>query len=318
MNTQTLFVSALLAVFLSACGSSGGSGPNVGHPPAPPAETLPDTPSKPEAPAKPEAQPKPEAEPKPEAQPIPPLSQQDLDLNTFQKLSVRIKGGIESNHLTHLVLDAEGKNIQLKILHPDANFVGQPLIETLRGHNGRLIGYYGHAAVSREIRNEYNNQPEGAALHLLYLQDADNALLKRPEGLADLHYRGTMYYHYPRVSNEMLEAPVTAVYHGGNKTLAMQIDGSGRDGVQIWHLGPLSSLAPRGSKELAVPVRDDGSVGGWLWLDTQGGPDARLKRDAQFTGGLYGEHGEVLTGQAQGVSGEIWEGVIGATAAKPE
>lgn len=320
MKTPALLSITLLAALLSACGSSGGSGPNVGQMPAPPAK--PQTEAQPEAqPKQPEAQPKqPEAQPKqPEAQPKPEAPTPPADQAVFERLNVRTpREGLGYADLVKLVLQAGGKNIELQLLQPDnTHFIGQPVVETLRGRDGSLIGYYGHARVSQILRTPHSNEEE-STLHAILAQDADASRLKRPEGMARIRYTGSMYYAYNDDRNP-LKAHVSATYDGANKTLAMRIDGSGNggSGVHTWHLGEHSNTAPKGSQNLSVKVGDGGQVGGILWLDTTGGANARLQNNGHFDGGFYGDHGEVLTGKAQNDRGEAWQGVIGATAAQP-
>ncbi|WGE31622.1 hypothetical protein NYR60_07085 [Actinobacillus genomosp. 2] len=170
----------------------------------------------------------------------------------------------------------------------------------LKDSQGKLLGYYGHARlnqVHQSIRNEdrYVSKEEHNLPFQSYpLLAMDEGMKKLPDTTGSLSYKGKMIYSYDKGGdNAKFDAIVNATYNGSNKMLSMKIDGdkdTSYNNVPQWTF--------RGQ------VNSDGSVAGHLINDK--------KHDANFSGGIYGSNGDVLSGSVSQREG-LWKGVIGAT-----
>ncbi|WP_289623085.1 hypothetical protein [Neisseria montereyensis] len=330
------------ALTLSACGSGGGNGPSVMPPPVqqeqqpqqppaqpeaevpqvpapqPPVDPQPEQPQQPkpeempQPPAQPEAEvpqapaPQPPVAPKPEDVPQQPDTRVKADQEILEKLGIYSphEGGALLDTPFKLMINDGSQKVELQVLAPHSP-VGQSKLETLRDSDGRLIGYYGHARYSKQINQDFDEKD--AEIRSYFLQNADDSMKQRPEGMGDITYQGKMIYRYDNNPNDADEAVVRATYHGRDKTLDMRITTKEQD---IWTLH--NDRSPRSITPASVG--EDGSVSGYLAFT--GNQDSRPIANGQFSGGLYGKNGSVLTGRASFENKENgWKGVVGATAA---
>ncbi|MDO5357511.1 MAG: hypothetical protein Q4E77_08455 [Conchiformibius sp.] len=238
------------------------------------------------------------------------------DRDTFSRLALYgVGGGVTATDTLKLVLPENGQSIQLTLLKPDDQFVGQPFIQTLRDADKQLVGYIGHANVNQISTNDYGEKQ--SKLHSYYLQHADSARAARPAVQGDIRYNGTMHFRYTDSGNllENHTATVDATYHGSDKTLSMELI-SDRHSANRWYLNDQIQKYQNGkARSERVPVGENGSVSGYLFYD-ENGTKEKIVYNGTFNGGFYGKNGSVLTGSAVNESGhgDKWEGVIGATA----
>lgn len=309
-RTAAIMLSALLTV--TACGGSGGSNnrpnPNASATTPPTASQNQNDTAKPSAPsgtstATPSAADQAQNTPR-------------TDRDTFSRLALYgVGGGVTATDTLKLVLPENGQSIQLTLLKPDDQFVGQPFIQTLRDADKQLVGYIGHAHVNQVSSNDYGEKQ--SKLHSYYLQHSDSAQAARPVAQGDIRYNGTMHFRYTDSGNllENQTATVDATYHGSDKTLSMELI-SDRHSANRWYLNDQIQKYQNGKvRSERVPVGENGSVSGYLFYD-ENGTKEKTVYNGTFNGGFYGKNGSVLTGSAVNESGhgDKWEGVIGATA----
>ena len=328
---------SLLAIcLLAACGGGGGGSPSTAPTPTPQTHTTPapqnpaaeqpqhnaptqpePTPPthQPEEPAAPDVQP--DAAPKPPsaetdtpAQPAPDVSAEvpklSADEQTFQYLSLdslSTKDGIQGHSLMKLVLEDQGRTVEVALLDNQNSFFKKD-IQTLRDSKGNLVGYYGFAAVHQPLKNGYGEY-DGSSQHYFFLQSADETKLKRPDSFGDIQYRGNMLYHYTDHPTDLMKADVQATYHGKDNTLSMMMHDD-RGGEWSLHQERHYKSSPR------VAVDERGTVGGHLFYAGQQGGNPIF--NGTFSGGFYGENGSVLTGKAEHSGSNAWQGVVGAVA----
>lgn len=337
----TLALTVISACLLAACGGGGGKAPSAAPTPTPQAEapkteqTAPQvkqqaetpktaTPAEPPKAEQPQTTvpeptqppvnnppadtpkvPAPQAE-APEVAPQPPAPPAPLetDRDVFQRLSLENRHGVVDASVLRMVLPENGRNIDVALVQAKDSFLGKQ-IDTLRDSTGKLIGYYGYAALNLPQKNDYDGSYDSAQTEYHHLQHADSSLMQRPVSDGEISYRGNMYYHYTSHPAEFLQADVSATYHGRDKTMSMMMhDQSGG----MWTLH--QDRSPRSSERVAVDER--GSVGGHLFFHAQNG--GRPMLNGHFSGGFYGANGSVLTGRAAHEGSNAWHGVVGATA----
>lgn len=241
----------------------------------------------------------PEVAPQPPAPPAP----VETDRDVFQRLSLENRYGVVDASVLRMVLPDNG-HIDVELVQAKDSFLGKQ-IDTLRDSNGKLIGYYGYAALNLPQKNDYDGSYDSAQSEYHHLQHADSSLMRRPVADSDINYRGHMYYNYASHPADFLQADVSATYHGRDKTMSMMMhDQSGG----MWTLH--QDRSPRSSERVAVDER--GSVGGHLFFHAQSG--GRPTINGHFNGGFYGTNGSVLTGRAAHEGSNAWQGVVGATA----
>lgn len=251
---------------------------------------------------------------KSETSPVMPPSTEDdavaTDKKTFQKLSLNGINGLTGENIVKLVLQ-NGKEINLTLLDGDNNsFIGVPVVKTLRDSEGKLVGYTASATINKTKKNDFG-EIDTIGVDTLYLQDAAVDMKKRPEGLDDIRYSGTMLYTYKQEINQPLRAQVSAVYHGMDKKVSMELISEQKPSNR-WYLYDGSNKYLSKNK---VDVESDGGFSGYLMFDENGTHERKqLKLEGHFNGGFYGTNGSVLTGKASGDRAkEPWEGVLGAT-----
>lgn len=332
----TLALTAMSALLLAACGSGGGKTPHTNPTPTPQAETPKTEPAAPkvnqqaETPKTPPTQAEPPAStPKPSQPPVnnPPVDHPDAptpqpetpqiapqpptpptpvdtDRNVFQRLSLENRHGVVDASVLRMVLPENSRHIDVELVQTKDSFLGKQ-IDTLRDSSGKLIGYYGYAALSLPQKNDYDGSYDSAQTEYHHLQHADSSLMQRPVTDGDIRYRGHMHYHYTSHPADFLQADVSATYHGRDKTMSMMMhDQSGG----MWTLH--QDRSARSSERITVEER--GSVGGHLFFHAQNG--GRPMLNGHFSGGFYGTNGSVLTGRASHEGSNAWQGVVGATA----
>ncbi|MDO1510072.1 MULTISPECIES: hypothetical protein [unclassified Neisseria] len=238
---------------------------------------------------------------KPQQPPVPRL----VDKDVFDRLRLYDKNGTVYD-LIKLIFNENNKKVELSVLQPHS-FAGTPKMETLRDNAGTLVGYYGYARVSEQKKDI--NKENYNSLSYFYLQDVDQSMQQRPVGMGDIKYSGKMLYQYNADSRQQ-EADVSAIYHVGEKKMSMNIhDNFGG----LWTLREMKTVRSNDR----VGVREDGSVGGYLFFHNNEGE--KPKFNGNFNGGFYGKDGSVLTGRASFEDKKGgWEGVIGATAKKAD
>lgn len=328
MTQSTRFPHALaltaMCALLAACGSGGGNAPSAAPTPTPqteapqteqatpqvnpqtetPATPTPSTPAEPPKATQPQTEsPKPSQPPVEKPQPEAPAPV-ETDRDVFQRLSLENRHGVVDASVLRMVLPENGRNIDVALVQAKDSFLGKQ-IDTLRDSTGKLIGYYGYAALNLPQKNDYDGSYDSAQTEYHHLQHADSSLMQRPISDGEISYRGNMYYHYTSHPAEFLQADVSATYHGRDKTMSMMMhDQSGG----MWTLH--QDRSPRSSERVAVDER--GSVGGHLFFHAQNG--GRPMLNGHFSGGFYGANGSVLTGRAAHEGSNAWHGVVGATA----
>ncbi|MDY2947132.1 MAG: hypothetical protein SOS93_04770 [Mannheimia varigena] len=123
-------------------------------------------------------------------------------------------------------------------------------IEILTDHEGRLLGYFGYAMLSKEIQSL--NHPdekdaEYANLPLLKMDESQRTLPSQ-----DMEYFGKFYYHYTQKPVESLEGSVSARYNHSDKKIGINITGQNRE---FWEVK--DSL-----NNHTVNVQNDGTIFG--------------------------------------------------------
>lgn len=212
-----------------------------------------------------------------------------------QKIFNELELNYENRHWISLKL--ENDKITMSPLSAEiAINNAKPELQALMGKDGRLLGYYGYAQLSKTVPNPYypdENSAEYAQLSLLAMDESQKI---QPQ--QNLHYVGNFYYHYLNSPTQALSGRVSAYYNNDDKRLSMELFGEDND---YWEL-------KESRKAASVNVAPDGTIFGRLWRNNQPA--------GEFDGAIYGKNGEILAGKAEYQDSlypnNSWKGVVGA------
>ncbi|WGE67357.1 transferrin-binding protein-like solute binding protein [Actinobacillus equuli subsp. haemolyticus] len=235
------------------------------------------------------------------------------NVEILKELGIRDTSGLVSNADVVLNLEIDDKD-QIKIIL-DKNEINRnslkvtntiPIqeIKTLKDSSGKLLGYYGYMQLSQAKQDE-RYSTDSVHLDSHYLLSMNEEEKVRPT--KSIMYKGNMLYGYSNDS-QMLQATVQATYHDEAKTLSMEVFGDRGD---YWKLGETGRYRLESNKLKEVSVSENGTIVNAMLYSKIDGSPLKLAPDANFSGGIFGKNGEVLTGSA---ISEKWQGVIGATA----
>ncbi|WGE48307.1 transferrin-binding protein-like solute binding protein [Actinobacillus equuli] len=231
------------------------------------------------------------------------LGVKDINSGNISISDVVLNLQLDNNDsVTISLLDEDLKRGNLAI----TNKISSSDIRTLKDSTGRLLGYYGYMQLNqvREGERDGINDADLVGYYLLSMDESSKMIPSK-----SMKYNGHMLYSYKNVDNQNLVADVQASYNDADKKLSMKIfDNHGG----YWQLGEFNKVKLLEKQVNGVKVNGDGSISNAMLFsqkidDTPG----KLTPDANFSGGIFGKNGEVLTGSA---ISEKWQGVIGATA----
>lgn len=209
-----------------------------------------------------------------------------------------------TNNLINIELD--NKNIELLPINENITIVSKH-IHTIRDNNGELFGYYGDANISQSVIDVYNpNERKPQYSYLSLLGFDKNRTPIQPN--QHIRYDGKMYYSYINIPVKSLQATVVASYNNTEKRLSMQI----YDNQQDLYL-ELRDSRYYNKKDVAVLDNVDkqhiDNISGKLY-------NKNNQFVAEFSGGIYGNIGEILVGKTKSreeQGNDAWKGIIGAT-----
>lgn len=311
MKSVKTFSLLLCTLLLTACGGSSNNGasatstpasseqaqPTPGNasvvvsptPPAvtptPPAATPPAVTPTPPAATPPAVAPMPPVVTPPAVAPIPPVVIPSTDREIFNRLSSENFGSQD-----WLTITLEGAKI---VLAPRAKTdVADKALTTLRGSDGKLVGYAGYLSGTQTEENPLRPDDPTVERKAFALLGVDPQQLTLPT--ASYTYEGVMNYFYENQAN-IYTAGVTATYAANTKQVEMTISGRDADRSRVW--------------TLSTPAEPEGKVSGSLIENRQ--------RSGQFVGGFYGKDGKFLVGETQfedtNNKDRSWKGVVHTT-----
>lgn len=207
------------------------------------------------------------------------------------------KGGVyDTNEWISLKFD--GDKVHMLPIAANIHLNNAPELSTLHDKEGRLLGYYGFAMLSKTVPNPYYPDENLAEYRYLDLLEIDDTQKVQPN--KTMNYEGKFYYHYTSTPVEAKEGNAKAHYRGNDKRISLELFG---ENGEHWEL-------KENARTFTVPVQADGSVSGRLFSGKQ--------PNGEFHGAIYGKNGEVFAGKAEyedyNQPNNSWKGVIGTTA----
>lgn len=207
------------------------------------------------------------------------------------------KGGVyDTNEWISLKFDDD--KVRMLPIAANIHLNNAPELSTLNDKEGRLLGYYGFAMLSKTVPNPYYPDENLAEYRYLDLLEIDDTQKVQPN--KTMNYEGKFYYHYTSTPVEAKEGNAKAHYRGNDKRISLELFG---ENGEHWEL-------KENARTFTVPVQSDGSVSGRLFSGKQ--------PNGEFYGAIYGKNGEVFAGKAEyedyNQPNNSWKGVIGTTA----
>lgn len=207
------------------------------------------------------------------------------------------KGGVyDTNEWISLKFDDD--KVRMLPIAANIHLNNAPELSTLNDKEGRLLGYYGFAMLSKTVPNPYYPDENLAEYRYLDLLEIDDTQKVQPN--KTMNYEGKFYYHYTSTPVEAKEGNAKAHYRGNDKRISLELFG---ENGEHWEL-------KENARTFTVPVQADGSVSGRLFSGKQ--------PNGEFHGAIYGKNGEVFAGKAEyedyNQPNNSWKGVIGTTA----
>lgn len=314
--SQKLGLNVISMLILAAC-SSGGSG-NSGASPTnvslenkadqpinaqpsnkPVQPVAPQSDNKPVQPVAPQFDNKPVADKPVENKPV--VTEEFPPKATFDNNKIfaefNQKGGVyDTNEWISLKFDDD--KVHMLPIAANIHLNNAPELSTLHDKEGRLLGYYGFAMLSKTVPNPYYPDENLAEYRYLDLLEIDDTQKVQPN--KTMNYEGKFYYHYTSTPVEAKEGNAKAHYRGNDKRISLELFG---ENGEHWEL-------KENARTFTVPVQADGSVSGRLFSGKQ--------PNGEFHGAIYGKNGEVFAGKAEyedyNQPNNSWKGVIGTTA----
>lgn len=237
-----------------------------------------------------------------ELRPEPPLSNNsDKESETQAPDNAQIFANLPKEQAASEWIALQFEDNQVKIV-PIASHITLnnqfPTADILTDRDGRLLGYIGYAMLSKEkvsANHPDEKEVEYANFPLLKMDESQKGLPSQ-----DMHYNGSLHYHYLQAPMEALQGRVSAHYHHQQKQIAIDLFG---EKGEYW-------VVKNGLKDQNVAVEPNGEIFAKVWQER--------KPLGSFDGAIYGKNGEVLVGKVEYSDltspQDSWIGVVGATA----